>query len=273
MRSFYKIVRGDYTDCWSGTIRYGVGTTVRHPNPAPPGTYDDPCGRRWLHACVKPHDTLQFHRSNWPLRLLRVTASDNDFRAEDYVKVASVAFAVEEELPLSLAFGPNGEAVVRFINDLPTWPWLRSDRTADVKVLNLADEHLRRLSRYGDVRTSNVRIEEMTLDDVTYVRRDITKGDAGNRLWRHIRMVAWSDGLAVASDEAWGIVWDVVWKVLPIRCENAAEGAGHDVAYRVVQHLMGDRPNPYEPLSEIWRLGFYPIGPIDGTFVIAAITQ
>ena len=117
MTAYYKATGPDGRDFHTGTIDYGAallsGEVVRHPTsklkvPGDAGTY--------LSVSTEPADCTGFR---WPCRLFRVEPVGRVGRAPigDRLpnKRTTLALRVVEELPAHMALGPNGEAVVAFI--------------------------------------------------------------------------------------------------------------------------------------------------------------
>ncbi len=114
--TYYKAVRSDGTDFYSGRIRWDqVGEIVRHPNP---GT-DDAEG--YLSVSVSPTDCTGM---SWPCRLFEVEPVEDCPVWEPSPglpsKRASHAWRVVRELPAHEALGPNGVEVAAFLELLPT---------------------------------------------------------------------------------------------------------------------------------------------------------
>ena len=116
METYYKAVRPDGTDFYSGKVLWDrVGEIVEHPNP---GTED---ARGYLSVSVSPADCTGMR---WPCRLFEVE------QVEDFLvweptpslpsKRASHAWRVVRELPAYEALGPNGVEVAAFLALLPT---------------------------------------------------------------------------------------------------------------------------------------------------------
>ena len=216
------MVRSDYTDCYSGTVRYTVGETTTHPRA---DRRDVVCGVG-LHLCRYPEDVLQFRNGQWPVRLLEVRS--DDVIATDAIKVRCGSIHVVREIGLAPAFGPNGASVVELIDELPSIPWMKPSRPVSADLLQpLVDMHLSRLTCFTTcVQPLPVRIE--------------TDLDAA---------------MDAAMDAAWDAVWAAAWA--------AAVDAGH----RVVADLVS-WTSPWAPLLDMWRLGCWPIGVVDGAFVV-----
>ena len=114
--TYYKAVRPDGTDFYSGRIRWDrVGEIVEHPDP---GTDD---AKGYLSVSVSPTDCTGME---WPCRLFEVEPVEGVPVWEPTPslpsKRASHAWRVVRELPAHEALGPNGVEVVAFLDLLPT---------------------------------------------------------------------------------------------------------------------------------------------------------
>ncbi|MBI4339156.1 MAG: hypothetical protein HY680_04305 [Chloroflexi bacterium] len=52
-------------------------------------------------------------------------------------------------------------------------------------------------------------------------------------------------------------------------------GAAAADAARAAEYLMGSHllpPDPFEPLMEVWRLGYWPMGVIEGRYVLGDLS-
>ena len=154
----YKIVRENYTDCYSGTLRFDVGATVMAPkcDPATP----DVCGRG-IHACFRPMDTLQYANHNTTQingHLLIVEPVEPI--CDNGEKMRSKGVAVLEEVSLSLAYGPCGEDVVGFLRSLKDVLWFKPVAPISISVLQEhINCHTERLRPYGYTKSPTLRIE------------------------------------------------------------------------------------------------------------------
>jgi len=128
--------------------------------------------------------------------------------------------AVIEELPISLAFGPNGQKVVDLINRLSGIKWFEPQYERE-KVKQLIEKHLSILEKFGVKQVSVKFISDW------------------NAAWNAARNVAW--------DAAWNAAWNAV----------------HIIAEDLV-----DFENPAEPLLQVWELGYWPIGVVNGEFLV-----
>jgi len=244
----YKIVRDDYTDCRSGTVQYEVGREAACPNPAPAEAGLCKAG---LHIARMEQAGLASRGHHWPLRLLRVSAALEDIIIEGDDKWRVRRLRAEEELPLAQAFGPQGEQVVEFIAALPGHPWLAPPAHDRARVEALVAEHLRRLEPYG---AQPVPVQWVS-----------SRAVAGDAAWD----AAGDAARAAAWDAARDVAGDVAWPVVAARA--AAWGAARAAALGAAWLVVADRlphPNPWEPLMEVWQMGYWPVGPVDGRFAV-----
>ena len=115
-KTYYKAVRPDGTDFYSGRIRWDrVGEIVRHPNPGSLGGED---AEGYLSVSVSPADCTGMR---WPCRLFEVEGAPVWKPTLSLPsKRASHAWRVVRELPAHEALGPNGVEIVAFLDLLPT---------------------------------------------------------------------------------------------------------------------------------------------------------
>ena len=64
----YKMLKMDYTDFYSGKVKYEIGSTMVHPNPDLDKNID--CGVGY-HISKEPHNPMEYNAS-FPWRLLEV---------------------------------------------------------------------------------------------------------------------------------------------------------------------------------------------------------
>lgn len=131
MSAYYKAVRPDGRDFYSGAIDYAAalasGEVLRHPGASIDG--GPPEHRQWnrpetyFSVSVEPADCTGF---SWPCRLFRVEPvgpvlgkGKRKLRASPNKRACS-ALRVVEELPAWQALGPNGEAVAALIERCST---------------------------------------------------------------------------------------------------------------------------------------------------------
>ena len=116
MTTYYKAVRPDGTDFYTGTVRWApeqgdipAGFLVTHPT-----------SKEWkrnhaTHLCASTAatDCVGF---KWPCRLLKVApVAEAEVHQHGGPKVSALAWRVLRELPATQALGPQGEAVAALI--------------------------------------------------------------------------------------------------------------------------------------------------------------
>ena len=112
--TYWKAVRPDGTDFWSGTVRWLPRTplkrarTVRHPSST--------CAVEGDHSTslAVSTDPTVLPGAGWPMRLCRVEQVE-DITITDSTKRQSVAWRVVEEVDPAIRFGPQGPHVVALI--------------------------------------------------------------------------------------------------------------------------------------------------------------
>lgn len=189
MTEYYKAVRPDGTDFYSGTIDYLAGGVIRHPNPDL-GSTD---ASHYLSVSTEKADCTGF---SWPARLLRVEPVGDVVSPDPRDlpnKRAVGALRVVEELPAHELFGPNGEQVVAFLEWLPTLTradWLEVGR-AWVAAWDAARYAARDVARYA------VRVAaRVAAWDAARVAARVASRDAARD---------------VARDAAWDVAWYATW--------------------------------------------------------------
>lgn len=109
MTTYYKAVREDGYDFATGTIKYEVGKTIRHPAPHK----RDASG--YLSVTVDPTDVPG---GRWPLRMFEVKARWAWRDGQSYKnKRCTHKLKVLREVDASQYFGVNGGIVVEMINE------------------------------------------------------------------------------------------------------------------------------------------------------------
>jgi hypothetical protein len=110
---FYKAVRPDGKDFYSGTVDYAAICGTGEQLPELPG--GPCCSPDVYHASTSKADTLI--GGSWPCRLFEV---DGEPVSEEKNKRGFCTLTVVRELPAWEALGPNGEAVVCLIEKCRT---------------------------------------------------------------------------------------------------------------------------------------------------------
>jgi len=112
--TYWKAVRPDGTDFWTGTVRWLPKTplkrppTVRHPSSTCPVKGDHPT------SLAVSTDPTNLPGALWPMRLCRVEQVE-DIIITDAYKRQSVAWRVVEEADPAIRFGPQGPHVAALV--------------------------------------------------------------------------------------------------------------------------------------------------------------
>ena len=223
--TYWKAVRPDGTDFWTGTVRWLPKTplkrphTVRHPSST--------CAVKGDHSTslAVSTDPTNLPGALWPMRLCRVEQVE-DIIITDAYKRQSVAWRVVEEVDPSIRFGPQGPHVAALIARA------REITGDEVEKFNAARESAR---------------------ESAWVAASKAAGVAGGResAWIAASESAWvaasESARVTASDAAWGAVWDAA-RALVVR----------DL---IGQH--GFTQAHYDTLTLPWRTTIGPIHPDD----------
>lgn len=165
------------------------------------------------------------------------------------------------------SYGPRHHEIVALLESLPTLPWMRPTTELDAELIQrLIDRHVEALSSWGDVSLVPVRIVR-TRDEWIAAR-----GNMGQTPWSHAAGMAQQaavdavdddDGRRLASQQA----WRGAFSALPRLTSWATRIAGWEA-----QWLVADmkRPSPWRPLVDLMAMGLFPLGVVDGAYVIYA---
>ena len=216
---YYKAVRPDGTDWWTGTVRWlpedGVipegGWLVEHPTPGPVGDRD---AVGYLSVATAPTDCSGMR---WPSRLLRVEPVGEVWTPHPVGlprKRASHAWRVVEELPAHEALGPQGREVAALIET----------------ARGLTPDQLDALEAAGDA--AGVAVWDAARTTALAAARDAARTAA--------RTTAW--------EAAWDTAWDTAWEAARGAARTAAWAA---VLATIVRDLI--TPEQYDLLTEPWR--------------------
>ena len=188
--TYWKAVRPDGTDFWTGTVRWLPKTplkrphTVRHPSST--------CAVREDHSTslAVSTDPTNLPGALWPMRLCRVEQVEDIIITDAYER-QSVAWRVVEEVDPSIRFGPQGPHVAALIARA------REITGDEVEKFNAARDAARESARES--------------------ARDAASKAAGVAPGRESAWIAASESAWVAaskaarvtaSDAVWGAVWD-----------------------------------------------------------------
>lgn len=187
--TYWKAVRPDGTDFWTGTVRWLPKTplkrphTVRHPSST--------CAVREDHSTslAVSTDPTNLPGALWPMRLCRVEQVE-DIIITDAYKRQSVAWRVVEEVDPSIRFGPQGPHVAALIARA------REITGDEVEKFNAARDAARESAR-----------------DAASKAASKAAGVAGREsAWIAASESAWvaasKAARVTASDAVWGAVWD-----------------------------------------------------------------
>ena len=187
--TYWKAVRPDGTDFWTGTVRWLPKTplkrphTVRHPSST--------CAVREDHSTslAVSTDPTNLPGALWPMRLCRVEQVEDIIITDAYER-QSVAWRVVEEVDPSIRFGPQGPHVAALIARA------REITGDEVEKFNAARDAARESARES--------------------ARDAASKAAGvagrESAWIAASESAWvaasKAARVTASDAVWGAVWD-----------------------------------------------------------------
>ena len=195
MTTYYKAVRVDGTDFYSGAVRWApesgdipAGFLVTHPTSTVWGR------DHATHLCASTAAT-DCTGFRWPCRLLKVQPV-GEIHEHDGCKVSALSWRVVRELPAAQALGPQGQAVAALIDGI-----------------SLLDAES--LARLADAR-----------DAVWFADLDAA--------WDAARDAAWDADAArdAARDAAWVAAWGAARDADADR--DAAQGATRDAAVALI---------------------------------------
>ena len=105
-------------------------------------------------------------------------------------------------------------------------------------------------------------VEYKTLSDTS--DWDAARGAAWNAAWNAARGAAWNAAWGAAWNAARGAAWNAAW--------GAARGAARDAGTEIVMDLEAFTKkypkNPFKVLMDLWEMGFYVCGVVDGKFIL-----
>ena len=251
--TYYKAVRPDGTDFWTGTVRWLPRTplkrarikrarTVRHPSST--------CAVKGDHSTslATSTDPTVLPGAGWPMRLCRVEQVEDVIITDTY-KRQSLAWRVVEEVDPAIRFGLAGPHLVALI--------------ARARVLTAGE--VERLAAAGDA--------------ARYAAWDATRAAAGDAAWAAARDAAEAAARDAAGAAARAAAWDATWAA----ARDAAGAAARDTAWAaagaaagdaawdaawalVVRDLIGQHgltQDHYDTLTRPWRTVIGPIHPDD----------
>lgn len=248
---FYKLTRSDGTDLHSGRLDYRKhmeeGTSAK---PLSEGTIGLPrrlCTEGVVHAARVPRHTFSgLAAERRGLAKLAMFEVEGIPVADDGLKQGFAELRVLRELSsdewqrLVFGLGDLGDrlaAARSIIADSKEFPWFTPRGPVSVdKLQALAAEHIDALIPWA--RPSYAPMCVLPVMALTN-RQDALRS------------------AAAAADAA--LLWRLRWNMRP-----------YYAIYRAWRWtvVMGDRPNPWLPLIEMWHLGVIPIGPHDGEYLV-----
>ena len=152
---------------------------------------------------------------------------------------------------------PNGKELGVFLAKLNNIHWFQPEIQPDMELLkNLCQQTLSRLN-LPDLPLRIIKKDFRTAWDA-----------AGGAVWDTVWVAAWNAARDAAGGAVWiaarDAAWDAVWGVARGAAWNAARDAAGSAVWIVGKDLMPSRGyntgNPFEPLVEIYKLGYWPIG-------------
>ncbi|AGY47119.1 hypothetical protein CN1A_10 [Clavibacter phage CN1A] len=222
---YYKAVRPDGTDFYSGKVNYLAGDTIKHPSPGDVGSSG---AFGYLSISVSPTDCTGF---TWPARLLEVEPIGESWtpHAGDLPnKRAAHEIRVLRELPAYELLGPQGAEFAALLERFTTLTADDCDKLAAARAAARSDA-------WGAARDA---------------ARDAAWGAARPAAWD----AAWDAVLpaarAVARAAARPDAWDAAWAVV------------REVAWALFARDLLDTEQ-YDLLTGPWRRSIGPIHPDD----------
>lgn len=171
MGTFYKAVRPDGTDFFSGTVDYaGICGTDQTLPVLPPCIDPECCSADVYHASVSKADTLI--GGSWPCRLFEVEGEPVD---EEGTKRGFYTLKVLRELPAHEALGPNGVALLELFTEAEALTWEQATKAPEQW-------------KVGQGVSSGRRMRMMTIDGSLHdLAEDFKRGAALDIVEHHVR--------------------------------------------------------------------------------------
>ena len=139
--------------------------------------------------------------------------------------------------------GTNFEELNDLIEKLPSLPYFNPTEECTEEILEqLVAQHLFELGTYCK--------DSSQLDGVT------------------LKVISDSAARDAAWDATWAAARDAAWDAARDAARAAARDAARDAALDAAHLVSGIGHSPWAPLVEIWALGAYPIGIVDGEFLV-----
>lgn len=188
MGTYFKAVRPDGTDFYTGTVDYaslcGTGASL----PAKPVVLNpECCSPDVYHASTVKEGTLI--GDLWPCRLFEV---EGEPVAEEGSKRGFFTLKVIRELPAHEVFGPHGEEILAFAERVGR---LTTDDAVRLAALNRERDADRFIARQTGWESGPYH----------------SRGAAWMVIRGAIRNAAWDEGQPFARKTVWGEAWGVIW--------------------------------------------------------------
>ena len=221
--TFYKAVRPDGTDFYTGTVNYAGALKSGKQTPALSGEGPFP-GEGWYHLATVPIECVGML---WPCRLFEVEpVGDQVVDSEHPYKVGCRQVRVVREVDGHIALGPQGAEVAALIER--TW------------------------ALTGD--------EAERLDAARDAARDAAWGAAGDAAWYAARDAAWDAAGHAARDAARVAAWVAARRAAWYAAWDAAVAL---VSRDLIGHHPGWDQAAYDRLTGPWRQVIGPVHPDD----------
>ena len=251
MTTYYKAVRPDGTDFYSGTAQWAPPEghegewVVRHPTATEIGA--DPSS--YLSVSTVPTDCVGM---KWPCRLFEVEAvEDTELDPRFRHKMAGLEFRVVRELDSHIALGPQGEHVAALID--------RAARLtgAETGQLGAAWAAAREAARGAAWTAALGAAWAAAWAAAREAAREAARGAALGAAW-DARDAAWDAAWDAALGAAWAAARGAAW--------DAAREADRDAALDAARGLLVRdliSAEHYDVLTRPWRTAVGPIHPDD----------
>jgi hypothetical protein len=110
---------------------------------------------------------------------------------------------------------------------------------------------------------------------------EAARDETWSAAWDKARSAAWSAARSAAWDAVWSAAWSAAWDAVWGAARSAARDAAWDAARSAVRDavwgaadiLASHTPTykldkPFVKMFEIWELGMYPVGVVNGVFIV-----
>lgn len=260
-----------------------------------------------LHLLKQSVDALHF--GHWPGRLFEAEPV-GPITAEDQEMVRCRGVRLLRELDSAAVFGPNGVRVVQSMSRLEGFSWLMGEGTPSA-AMDAAAEHQARLAPWGwkpvPVKTRSFDDWGLVAESAASAINPAAKAGAWTAWaatghpWKAWTApwaawaawdTAWNGVGAGAGAAAWAIAketwkgpvpWpdprDAAWtkaaRTLRAATRAIAAAAADHAALAAEYLVCGSNlpPDPFEPLMEVWRLGYWPVGTVDGHYLVGDLSS